>query len=55
MKKITSHSACTTVGLNVTNIFSDGNNGLNIEKCKVECVLGGNAGDCITSNLKLSW
>jgi type IV secretion system protein VirB7 len=50
-------SACTTAGPYVTNISSDGNNGLNIEKCKVElnAFLGVvNTGDCITSNIKLS-
>jgi type IV secretion system protein VirB7 len=29
-------SACTTAGPYVTNISSDGNNGLNIEKCAVK-------------------
>jgi len=50
-------SGCTTAGPYVTNISSDGNNGLNIEKCKVElnAFLGVvNTGDCITSNIKLS-
>ncbi len=50
-------AACTTAGPYVTNISSDGNNGLNIEKCKVElnAFLGVvNTGDCITNNIKLS-
>lgn len=29
-------SGCTTAGPYVTNISSDGNNGLNIEKCAVK-------------------
>ena len=29
-------SACTTAGPYVTNISSDGNNGLNIEKCQIK-------------------
>lgn len=50
-------SGCTTAGPYVTNISSDGNNGLNIEKCKVQfnAFLGVvSTGDCATSNLKLS-
>ena len=50
-------AACTTAGPYVTNISSDGNNGLNIEKCKVElnAFMGVvSTGDCTTSNLKLS-
>lgn len=48
---------CTTAGPYVTNISSDGANGLNIEKCKVE--LNGfmgvvNTGDCSNSTIKLS-
>ncbi len=50
-------SGCTTAGPYVTNISSDGANGLNIEKCKVE--LNGfigvvNTGDCSNSTIKLS-
>lgn len=50
-------SGCTTAGPYVTNISSDGNNGLNIEKCKVElnAFLGVvNTGDCSSSSIKLS-
>jgi len=50
-------SGCTTAGPYVTNISSDGNNGLNIEKCKVElnAFLGVvNTGDCSTSSIRLS-
>lgn len=50
-------SACTTAGPYVTNISSDGNNGLNIEKCKVElnAFLGVvSTGDCNTTTVKLS-
>jgi hypothetical protein len=50
-------SGCTTAGPYVTNISSDGANGLNIEKCKVElnAFLGVvNTGDCINSTIKLS-
>ncbi|WP_084685329.1 hypothetical protein [Methylotuvimicrobium alcaliphilum] len=50
-------TGCTTAGPYVTNISSDGNNGLNIEKCKVElnAFLGVvNTGDCSSSNIKLS-
>ncbi len=50
-------TACSTAGPYVTNISSDGNGGMNIEKCKVKY----NAlfdfidtGDCISSSLKLS-
>jgi hypothetical protein len=48
---------CTTAGPYVTNISSDGANGLNIEKCKVElnAFLGVvNTGDCSSSSLKLT-
>jgi len=48
---------CTTAGPYVTNISSDGANGLNIEKCKVElnAFLGViNTGDCSNSALKLT-
>ncbi len=47
----------TTAGPYVTNISSDGSNGLNIEKCKVELnmFLGVvNTGDCYTSSLRLA-
>ena len=33
---ILSLTACTTAGPYVTNISSDGNNGLNIEKCQIK-------------------
>jgi len=48
-------AGCTTAGPYVTNISSDGSNGLNIEKCKVELnmFLGVvNTGDCYTSSLR---
>jgi hypothetical protein len=50
-------ASCTTAGPYVTNISSDGANGLNIEKCKVELnmFLGVvNTGDCYSSSLKLT-
>lgn len=50
-------TGCTTAGSYVTNISSDGANGLNIEKCKVElnAFLGVvNTGDCSNSSIKLS-
>ena len=50
-------SGCTTAGPYVTNISSDGANGLNIEKCKVElnAFLGVvNTGECSNSAIKLS-
>ncbi|WP_340120880.1 hypothetical protein [Methylobacter svalbardensis] len=50
-------AGCTTAGPYVTNISSDGANGLNIEKCKVElnAFLGVvNTGDCSNSSLKLT-
>lgn len=50
-------AGCTTAGPYVTNISSDGANGLNIEKCKVElnAFLGVvNTGDCTNSSLKLT-
>lgn len=50
-------AGCTTAGPYVTNISSDGSNGLNIEKCKVELnmFLGVvNTGDCYTSSLRLT-
>jgi len=50
-------AGCTTAGPYVTNISSDGNNGLNIEKCKVElnAFLGVvSTGDCSGSSIQLS-
>ncbi len=50
-------SGCTTAGPYVTNISSDGANGLNIEKCKVElnAFLGVvNTGDCSNSSIRLT-
>ncbi len=50
-------AGCTTAGPYLTNISSDGANGLNIEKCKVElnAFLGVvNTGDCSNSSLKLT-
>jgi type IV secretion system protein VirB7 len=49
-------AGCTTAGPYVTNISSDGANGLNIEKCKVElnAFLGVvNTGECSNSSIKL--
>ncbi|MDP2203991.1 MAG: hypothetical protein Q8K07_18385 [Methylicorpusculum sp.] len=54
---VASLTGCTTAGPYVTNISSDGDNGLNIEKCKVElnAFLGVvNTGECSNSNIKLS-
>lgn len=54
-----STQACTQAGPFVTNISSDGNNGLTVEKCTVEmnAVLGGlsaiRSKDCTTQNIKL--
>ncbi len=50
-------AGCTTAGPYITNISSDGANGLNIEKCKVELnmFLGVvNTGDCYNSTLRLT-
>lgn len=47
---------CTTAGPYVTNISSDGNNGLNIERCFVyfNGVVGTvSTGDCSSQNIKL--
>ena len=49
-------SACTTAGPYVTNISSDGNNGLNIEKCAVHLnsFMGTvSTGECTSQNIKL--
>lgn len=48
--------ACTTAGPYVTNISSDGNMGLNIEKCAVHMNAFTGAvstGECTTQNIKL--
>ena len=50
-------TGCTTAGPYVTNISSDGANGLTIEKCKVEmnAFMGVvSTGDCSTSSLRLT-
>lgn len=50
-------TACTTAGPYITNVSSDGANGLNIEKCKVQynAFLGViSTGDCSTSIIKLT-
>lgn len=50
-------TGCTTAGPYVTNISSDGANGLNVEKCKVElnAFMGVvSTGDCTTSSMKLT-
>lgn len=48
--------ACTTAGPYVTNISSDGNYGLTVEKCSVHmnAFMGTvSTGDCTSQNLKL--
>ena len=48
--------ACTTAGPYVTNISSDGNNGLTVEKCSVHmnAFMGTvSTGDCTSQNIKL--
>ena len=50
-------TGCKTAGPYVTNISSDGANGLTIEKCKVEmnAFMGVvSTGDCSTSSLRLT-
>jgi type IV secretion system protein VirB7 len=49
-------SACTSAGPFVTNISSDGNYGLNIEKCTVTLnaiTRAVSTGQCMTQNIKL--
>ena len=49
-------TACTTAGPFVTNISSDGDNGLTVEKCSVQlnAFMGTvSNNDCINTNLKL--
>lgn len=49
-------SACTSAGPFVTNISSDGNNGLNVEKCTVTVnaiTKAISTGQCINQNIKL--
>jgi len=49
-------SACTTAGPYVSNISSDGDNGLNIEKCgvKMNAFMGTvSTTDCTTQHIKL--
>jgi type IV secretion system protein VirB7 len=49
-------SACTTAGPYVTNISSDGDNGLTVEKCSVHmnAFMGTvSTGDCTSQNIKL--
>ena len=53
---ILSLTACTTAGPYVTNLSSDGNNGLNIEKCtaQMNAFMGTvSTGECSTQNIKL--
>ena len=53
---VISLSACTTAGPYVTNISSDGNGGLNIEKCgvKMNAFMGTvSTSDCTAQNIKL--
>ncbi|PFG11281.1 hypothetical protein [Marinobacter sp. LV10MA510-1] len=64
MKKIaatlliaTAIAGCTTAGPYVTNISSDGNNGLNIEKCavKMNAFMGTvSTVDCSSQHVRLS-
>ncbi|MGF2685815.1 hypothetical protein ACQUWM_04885 [Marinobacter sp. DUT-3] len=54
---VASMSGCTTAGPYVTNISSDGNNGLNIEKCgvKLNAFMGTvSTVDCTSQQVKLS-
>ncbi len=54
---VLSVSACSSAGPYVTNISSDGNNGINIEKCKVHFnSFTGNVstGVCTTQSIKLN-
>lgn len=49
-------SGCTTAGPYVTNISSDGNNGLNVEKCavKLNAFMGTvSTAECTSQHLKL--
>lgn len=50
-------AGCTTAGPYVTNISSDGRNGLNVEKCavKLNAFMGTvSTTECTTQNLQLS-
>jgi len=50
-------AGCTTAGPYVTNISSDGNNGLNIEKCGVQMnAFTGTVSnvDCLSQSIRLS-
>ncbi|MNF04254.1 hypothetical protein D3C80_2037300 [compost metagenome] len=50
-------TGCTTAGPYVTNISSDGRNGLNIEKCavKLNAFMGTvSTTECTSQNLRLS-
>ncbi|WP_095129664.1 hypothetical protein [Pseudomonas sp. Irchel s3h14] len=50
-------AGCTSAGPYVTNISSDGRNGLNIEKCSVEMNAFTNTvstSECTTQNVQLS-
>ena len=54
---VVSVSACTTAGPYVTNISSDGNNGLSIEKCgvKMNAFTGTvSTSDCTSQHITLS-
>jgi len=54
---VVSLAGCTTAGPYVTNISSDGNNGLNIEKCgvKLNAFMGTvSTVDCTSQHVKLS-
>jgi len=54
---VASMAGCTTAGPYVTNISSDGNNGLNIEKCavKLNAFMGTvSTTDCTSQHVRLS-
>ena len=54
---VASVAGCTTAGQYVTNISSDGNNGLNIEKCgvKLNAFMGTvSTVDCTSQHVRLS-
>ena len=53
---ILSLTACSTAGPYVTNLSSDGNNGLNVEKCTVQMnsfMRTVSTGECTSQNIKL--
>lgn len=57
MAAILTLAGCTTAGPYVTNVSSDGRNGLNIEKCKVHFnawMSTVSTGDCISQKIQLT-